>query len=54
MDAALTATRMLKFWVEGWIEDPEKSPGDIVDWLSYLPSRDAATDPASGGEGEAN
>ena len=41
--AAMTATKMLAFWAEGWVNDPKKSPGDIVDWLKYLPSPDIET-----------
>lgn len=37
MTAALTATRMLPFWLEGWVDDPDKRPGDIVEWLKYTP-----------------
>ncbi len=54
MDASLTATRMLKFWVEGWVADPEKSPGNIVEWLSYLPSRDAKREASAEADGDGN
>jgi hypothetical protein len=33
MDAAMTATRMLPFWLESWVDDPDKRPGDIVPWI---------------------
>lgn len=44
--AAMTATKMLSFWVEGWVNDPKKAPGDIGDWLKYLRGPDANAEPA--------
>jgi hypothetical protein len=31
--AALAASRMLPFWLESWVDDPDKRPGDIVPWI---------------------
>ena len=44
--AATTATKLLSFWVEGWVNDPKKAPGDISDWLKYLRDPDANAEPA--------
>lgn len=40
ISAATTATRMLKLWVEGWVDQPKKKPGDIVEWLNTVSSKD--------------
>lgn len=43
--AAMTATKMLSFWAEGWVNDPKKAPGDIVDWLKHVRAPDAKEEP---------
>jgi hypothetical protein len=48
--AAMTATKMLSFWVEGWVNDPKKAPGDIVDWLQYVRGPDEKAEPAEKAE----
>ena len=39
-DASMDAIRLLKFWAENWVDKPENSPGNVVDWLNHLLPRD--------------
>lgn len=34
VEASITATRMLKFWAEGWVDHPKNSTGDITEWIT--------------------
>lgn len=34
IEAAMVATRMLKFWAEGWVDNPKLAPGDITEWIA--------------------
>lgn len=39
LEAATAATKMLKFWAEGWVDNPKLVPGDITEWIA-MPSTD--------------